>query len=229
MPAPQSSQAPRHDLYGPVHKGLRRDMCSLLARIGSADFSTAAQASEIVKDLHGILELCAHHLEHENTFLHPAVDERSKGASSKQAQEHEEHEKFIAKLRTMATELEKSSDNDRAAKGQQLYLHFSAFVGENLVHMAEEEGVLQPKLQASYSDNELRAIEGKLLGSMKPEVMMAFLRGMIPAMNREERAMLLGGMKQGAPPEAFNAVLQVAARPTLSAEDYSDLTKRLGV
>jgi hypothetical protein len=73
------------------------------------------------------------------------------------------------------------------------------------------------------------AIEGRILSGLPPELMMGFMNMMIPAMNPDERVGLLGMMKQGAPPEAFNAVLQVAARPNLSAADFQDLTQRLGV
>ncbi|MDY7227125.1 hypothetical protein [Hyalangium rubrum] len=224
-----SNQAPRYDLYGPVHKGLRREFCSLLARMSSVSFGDDAQVQEIVRDVRFVMDLCAHHLKHENNHFHVALEERSKGASAKKAQEHVEHEKEIAELRELAGQLEKAAGPARHEIGRKLYLVYSRFVGENLVHMAEEELQIQPQFHEKYSDPELMAIEGKLLGSIAPDVMMAFMRGMIPAMNRDERAGMLGGMKQGAPPEAFNAVLQVAAKPSLSEADWKDLTQRLGI
>jgi hypothetical protein len=38
---------------------------------------------------------------------------------------------------------------------------------------------------------------------------------------------MLGGMKQQAPREAFDAVIEFAARPNLSAAEFADLARRL--
>ena len=54
------------------------------------------------------------------------------------------------------------------------------------------------------------------------------MRMMLPAMNPEERTGLLTGMKAGAPPEAYAAVIEHAARPTLPRAEFADL-ERLGL
>jgi hypothetical protein len=71
-------------------------------------------------------------------------------------------------------------------------------------------------------------MEGAILANLPPDLMVGFMTIMIPAMNRDERVGLLGLMKQGAPPEAFSHVMQVAARPNLPSADYQDLAQRLG-
>ncbi|KFE68356.1 hemerythrin domain-containing protein [Hyalangium minutum] len=223
------STPPRYDFYSPIHKGLRRTMSRLLERMGSANFADAAQSSAILGELRVLLEACSHHIKHENTFIHPTIEERLKGASSKTAQEHEGHRKELAELQHQADALQQAPEQARPALAHTLYLSFSRFVGENLAHMAEEEQELMGKLHAHFSDAELMAMEGKILSTIAPDLMMTFMTMMIPAMNRDERAAVLGGMKQAAPPEAFNAVLQVAARPNLDTADWQDLTRKLGV
>lgn len=64
-------------------------------------------------------------------------------------------------------------------------------------------------------------------GANHPEKNMAFMRMMIPAMSPFERAALLGAMQKGAPPEVFHAVMEFAARPTLSEAEFNDLAGRL--
>lgn len=224
-----ATQTPRYDFYRPVHKGLRRTMFGLLDRIGSGNFNDAAQRNAILGDLRVLLDVCTHHIKHENTFIHPAIEERMKESSSRIARDHDEHGKEITELLRMAEEVEKGGEQARPVLAHQLYLTFSKFVAENLTHMAEEEQVLMSKLHSQFSDEELMALEGRILAGIAPDLMMTFMRMMIPAMNRDERVLLLGGMKQGAPPEAFNAVMQVAARPNLSDSDWQDLTRRLGV
>lgn len=220
----------RYDIYGPIHKGLRRSMCSLLERIGSNTFTDAAQRTALLNEMRQLLSLTSSHLKHEETFMHPSIEERAKGASSKLASEHIEHNEEMDELRALAAQVESATDAARPAAVKKLYLAFSGFVAENLVHMGEEETDMQTRvLHAHFTDEEIMAMEGRILAGLPPELIMGFMNIMIPAMNRDERVGLLGMMKQGAPPEAFNAVLQVAARPNLSAADFQDLTQRLGV
>ncbi len=224
-PAPQ---APRFDFYVAIHKGLRRSMCGLLLRFSSTDFSDETQRAEILRELRLVLTMNDQHLKDENLFYHPALEERVQGAVSKVVHQHDSHEKFIAELRGLADDLEKADDKTRPAAAYKLYLRYGVFVGESLLHMAEEEQELQPRFHAHFSDDELKGIHVKLRAQVPPPVQMAYMSAGIPALSRPERVAVLGGMKQSAPPEAFNAVLR-AVRPNLSAEDWADLTTRLGV
>ncbi|HEX8825861.1 MAG TPA: hemerythrin domain-containing protein [Archangium sp.] len=223
------TQAPRFDIYGGIHKALRRAMCGLLVRFSSTDFSDDAQSAEILRELRVVLTLNTHHLKDENLFYHPAIEERAKGTSARVAHQHEEHEKFLAELRQLADSLEKADAKTRPSVAQKLYLRYGVFVGESLLHMAEEEQDMLPHFHKHFSDAELNTIVTRLRAQIPPDVNMAFMCSIIPALSRPERAMVLGGMKAHAPPEAFNAVMQVAARPNLSAEDWKDLTTRLGI
>jgi len=45
----------------------------------------------------------------------------------------------------------------------------------------------------------------------------------VPATNAAERAALLGGMKANAPAEAYAAVYELAARPSLTPDQLAEL------
>jgi hypothetical protein len=62
---------------------------------------------------------------------------------------------------------------------------------------------------------------------VKPTALMVALRWMIPASSAPERAALLAGMQQSAPPQIFEAVL-AAVRPHLDAKDWAKLSAALG-
>src|SRR5690606_33789572 len=127
-------------------------------------------------------------------------------------------------LRALAEQVGAGTAGPAAARA--LYLRYSAFVADNLAHMIEEEERLMPRLHAEFDDQELHAIEHGLIFSVAPDKMMAFMRFMIPAVDRQDRLDMLAGMKQGAPPEAFAAVLGVA-RANLPPDDYRDLAAAL--
>jgi len=228
-PSPAAPQPPRFDIYGGIHKGLRRALCGLLTRFSSADFGDAAQKAELLRELRLVLTMNYHHLRDENLFYHIALEERSKGASARLAHQHDEHEKSIAELRQLADTLEKADAQTLPSVVQNLYRRYGVFVGDSLLHMAEEEQDFLPQFHALFSDDELKTIVAKLRAQVPPDVTMAMMCNVIPALSRNERFMVLNGMKLTAPPEAFNAVMQVAARPNLSAEDWKDLTSRLGL
>ncbi|MCX8568078.1 MULTISPECIES: hemerythrin domain-containing protein [Hyphomicrobiales] len=215
----------RYDIYGPIHKGLRRAQCDLLGRLGSADFSSPQTA--LLSDLRGLLMLAASHVQHEDRHIHNALKERGAISVERLDDQHDDHRKTFAELEALATTIEKAPANERQALGRRLYLAFTAYVAHDLEHMFEEETVAAPQLLALFSDAELMEIETRIVGSLPPEKSMAFMQIMIPAVRPDERAAMLAGMRQQAPKEAFDAVIEFAARPKLSAPEFADLARRL--
>lgn len=219
----------RYDLYGLIHKGLRKAQCELLARLGGADFDDVAATAPLLADLRTILMLGASHLAHEDRYIHQPLEARVQASTDRLEHQHDDHRLAFAELEDMIRAIEEAPLDARASLGRRLYIAFTVFVGHDLEHMHEEETVTAPQLWANFTDAELQGIEMAIIGSLTPEKNLAFMRLMIPAMNRSERAALLGGMKVSAPAEAFTAVIEFAARPHLSREDFCDLSNRLGL
>ncbi|HYD99671.1 MAG TPA: hemerythrin domain-containing protein [Alphaproteobacteria bacterium] len=216
-----------YDFYAPIHKGLRAASTQLLVRIGATDFADPAATAALLGALRRQLALAAAHLEHEDRHIHAALEARAPGASGTLESQHDDHRAGFAELAGLIAGIEAAGPAARPALGHRLYLAYSRFVAEDFEHMAEEETVVLPELQRLFSDAELMAIEGAILAEIEPPEMMEYMRLMLPAMNRTERAGLLGLMRQGAPPEAFAAVLDHAARPLLPPEEWRDLAARL--
>ena len=85
---------------------------------------------------------------------------------------------------------------------------------------------IQPALDLHYGADELRAIEGALIGSIPPDEMLRFLNLMLPAMNPGERVALLQGPRQGMPPAVFQDFLSQLA-PSLASRDFEALKRDL--
>lgn len=217
----------RYDLYGPIHKGLRKAQCDLLVRLGNIDFNDARATADLLSDMRGLLALAAAHLEHEDGQIHDALRARGAASVDRLDHQHDDHRATFARLEALVADIEAAKADERTALGRQLYLAFGIYIAHDLEHMHEEETVAAPQLWSLFSDAELMAIESRIVGSLPPEKAMAFMRLMIPAANPGERAAMLGGMKQQAPREAFDAVIEFAARPNLSAAEFADLARRL--
>lgn len=210
----------RYDIYAPIHKALRLFMTDTLACLGRLDLDDPQDLSAGLARLDALLDAAVCHLQHENEFVHPAIEARRSGASERIAGEHREHLDAIATLR-MAAGVLRAEPSPAAA--HRLYRQLAAFVAENFEHMDVEETRHNQALWAAYDDAELQAIEGRILASIDAQEMSLWLRWMLPAFSPAERAQLIAGL----PPEARAPVL-AEARERLDDAAWAKLCRALG-
>ena len=229
--APPSVAAGRHDVYGLIHKGLRAFMLETLARLGRVDVGAAASFAGAVAQTRALLGKLREHLEHENAFLHPALEARAPGGSLATAVEHADHEQAFLDLDRLLVASERAFDqglrSELESSTKQLYLSLSFFVAENLAHMYREETEVTKLLWRHYSDDELRGIEGRIVASESPEQLAVGMRWMLPSLTPNERLGLLAGARQGLPPAAFQGLMALA-ESVLGADEYRQLLGALG-
>jgi Hemerythrin HHE cation binding domain len=212
----------RYNIYTVVHKGLRGFMTDTLLRWGKADMGDEQERGAAIAQVRDLLDMCLAHLQHENEFMHPALESARSGAAAQTAHDHVEHETAIAELRSQVVAVESSTEPRRATLARQFYWRLSAFVAENFEHMIVEETDNHAVLIDAYSDEEILAIEHRIVSSLAPEESFAGLRWMIGYTNPCERAFLLGIMKRGMPSQVFGAVMALA-REVLSQRDFDKL------
>lgn len=181
---------PRLDLYTPIHKAIRHFMTDTLLRVGRMDVFDPAELQATLGQLDGLLDQCIAHLDHENHFVHAAIEARRPGASHRMAEEHLQHLESIDALRTDADQLRRALPDRRPGLALRLYRHLALFVADNFAHMHHEETVHNTTLWALYTDAELHALHARLLASLQPEEAEATMHWMLPALNPGERAHL---------------------------------------
>ena len=213
--------APRYDIYAFIHKGLRASMTDALVRVGRLDAHDAAEVAEVAAEVSSLLDFCSSHAKHENSVVHAAIEARSPGATRKVAVEHEQYERDIILMRGLLGSL---PGNPAAAHA--LYHALSVFVAENLAHMHDEETHHNALLWETHSDAEIHALHERILAGLKPEESRLALRWMLPHMSAQERAGVLGGMRQAAPAEVFDGVVEML-RPLLGSRDQRKLDAAL--
>lgn len=194
---------PRVDLYGGVHRGLRLGHTKLLTRLGTTSYTERDGLERALDELEAFLDLAALHLAVEERHYHPALEARHPHASDVLDGQHREHERSFAELRVLAAKLSASSVETAPVIGRALYLRYASFVADDLAHMAEEELVILPMFHALYTDEELGAIQLKLVAEIPPREKLEFLRLMLPASNHEQRVDQLAGLKRTLPAPAF--------------------------
>lgn len=213
----------RVDIYAFIHKGLRAFMAHTLVRVGRLDAHDAAEVAEVSQEMRALLAICRSHVQHENEVVHPAMQMRAPGSCAQVAGEHEHHLRSLNALEALLA----SVPGDAAAT-HALYHALSQFVAENFEHMQYEETEHNTVLWATHSDDEILALEHRIVGSLSPEDVQLAMRWMLPHMNPAERAIMLGGMRAHAPAEAFEGVLCLI-RPLLGGRDWRKLADALGL
>jgi len=202
------TQPNRHDPYGAVHKGIRAAHMRCLVAIGTTGPDNDAAIERLAAEISDHLAMCRTHLEDENVFIHAALEDRRPGASAHAAEDHDDHEQSFRELNALLTRLVSSAPEGRAAVLGTLYRRFARFVADDLLHMDHEEEVLLPDLQAAFTDDELRGIEGRIVAAIPPDVMVMFLAAMLDALPQADSAAMLGAMQAGMPPAAYAGLMQ---------------------
>jgi hypothetical protein len=218
----------RFDSYAGIHKALRAFMTDTLLRAGRADPDDSRDVASVVDQVCELMDLCERHVEHENAFMHPALEARCPGISQPVARDHEGHLHHIAHLRDAARALASCEGAERAALLHALYLGLALFVADNLQHMHAEETVHNSALWAAYSDAELIGIHDALVASIPQDEMMLVMRWMLPNLNAPERLSVMQGMRAGAPAPVFDGMAD-ATRGLLDQRDWAKLARGLGL
>lgn len=214
----------REDLYYMVHKGMRLANIRMLTALGRADAGDDGSIDAVLQQLHGHLEMSLSHLEHENHSIHTAIEARCPGGSDHAADDHGEHMAAFSELRRLAEDVA-SATVDRPAKLRRLYQRFALFVADDFQHMHEEETVLQPLLEANFTNAELEDIHHRLVSEIPPAEMAGFLRFMLGGASRSERIGMLTGMQMGMPAEAFSGMMQAITGSAWQMGDWDGLER----
>ncbi len=219
--------APRFDMYTVIHKAIRAQMADALLGLGRMDANDQADLTRATQRVLDLLDMCTAHLQHENEFVHPALEARAPGSSATIANEHVNHEWHIAHLTETTMTLLGAVPANRAQVAALLYRELTLFLADNFQHMHQEETAHNQILWANYTDTELIGIHQTLVAAIAPDAMVRTLRWMVPAMAPTERTAMLADMQAHAPRPAFEAVLDTV-RPYLSDTEWDKLARSLG-
>lgn len=214
----------RHDIYRWIHKALRARMCRVLVQAGSLDVADGPALHATLDAVDALLAQCRAHLQHENEFVHAAMEAVQPGSSANAGDDHADHEAHIGALAAASAALRREPS---AAGALQLYQALALFVSDNLAHMHMEETEHNAVLWRHCTDAQIQAIEQRIHASLPPAELMDTLPWLSAGLNASERAQLMLGMQQGMPAPVFEAALARAMGP-LNEPQRALLCRALG-
>lgn len=216
------------DLYRDIHKAIRVELFSVTTEAGRLDPAQGIARAALAGHVHDVVQLLGSHAEHEDGAIQPALEASLPDLAERVERDHLTLEARLHDLADMATEAAALEVADPGSRIHRLYLALAAFTGQYLAHQDVEERVIMPALEAAIGVEAVVATHQAILAGIPPEEMGRSLALMIPAMNIDNRAEMLGGMRAGAPAEVFEGVWGLTGS-VLEPADLSALATRLGV
>ena len=214
------------DMYRDIHKGLRAALYGVTLQAGSTDPGDADAIATVARRWNDTVALLVEHAEHEDEFVQPAIERHAPTLATVVAREHEVLEAQMALLEVLADRAAGASGPAARLLTHELYLGLASFTAGYSEHLAFEELEVNVELSKALGPEALLAIDQALVASIPPDRMAVALGLMLPAMNADDRAELLGGAQQGAPAEAFAGMVEIA-RGALAPVDFTQLATRL--
>lgn len=217
----------RSDIFGRVHKGLRKALFDLAIIAGRTDYTNDGDMARLKAQAAETIYFLRRHGHVEDTFQLPLVVGKSSDLPKRISHDHEIVEERIAALEASLARLDAiASAAERAEAGEAFYFQVNSFIASYLLHMELEETEVAPLFFQHCSDQELREMLASIVANNSPSDSMLMLRYTIPSIDRAERASFLGMIKQTAPPQAFENVMKLV-ETLLSEEDWQSLCQAL--
>ncbi len=208
----------RFDVYTAVHKGLRKALFDLGYAIGRTDADNAAELEALYNQCTEIFHFLDEHGENENRYQLVLLEQKRRGAAQHNLDEHEQLDAMVRSLHDSLQAIVEAPRTQRRAMLRAYYGQYHEFVSRYLLHMELEETETTKLLHELCTDEELAGETQKIISNTPPADLAMMLRYMIPSMNGAERLEMLQGLKNSAPPEAFNGVKGLAVQVLHPAE-----------
>ncbi len=215
-------------VYEIPHKAIRNLLSQFSLIAGNTDYNDKTELQNLNNIADDVATILDSHAEHEDNIPLKYLEERMSGSSAFDKEDHIRIEADMQKLIENLDELidKSGKGEDLYYQGNDFYIQVSDFHAQYLLHMIEEERVTQPLLWKYFTDYELRDQEMEIKRIIKPEQMLVWCKYMIPSFTKNARIGMLKEIKQMAPAEFFDAILNVCTS-ALSNEDFSLIKKSI--
>ena len=203
---------PRVDLFGAVHKGLRREIYVTATVLEGANFADDAGKASASTALKTTLAFLDEHILYEGNHIAPKVKAVAPDLIPSVKEDHDEHLETSKELLALLATVEGETGPAALGTGVKISKLFNTVVADQVAHMHFEETKVNEALFANYTDEELTEIRVAIQTAMGPQRFGDWMTIMLPALNFTELVGMLSGMKASAPAPVFEGVSAIAAK-----------------
>lgn len=208
------------------HKYVSFALNDLEREIAKTDFRVLTEVEKIKIRFESVAQMLKDHARYENDALHELLRKKQSAVYEHSEEDHQRYDDILddLSLRLKKVQAEQSED-ERVESGYQFYLWYRKFVGENLIHLHEEETIILPELQRLYTDKELKAVEVDTYRRMTSEEMIEMMQVLFPHMNPDDKEAFLVDIKECQPGKFVEAWQGI--QPHLSSKEKEILMRKL--
>ena len=205
------------------HKYVSFALSELERLIAKTDFTNDAALKHIQDEWQSVKEMLKGHAHYEEQNIHSLLEKKGSTVHHEAHDDHDHQEETLEHLQQLLDAIKTSSRPLEA--GYQFYLTYRKFVGDNLLHLHEEETKILPELQRLCTDEELRAIEHPTYDIMTAEEMVEMVQVLFPHMNFSDKCAFLTDIKL-AQPKKFSELWKKATNFLALKRSKGSIAKR---
>ena len=208
------------DLFTPIHKALRSMIYQLSSRLQTHDFADVDATRNLLTDLENdfavartagcVLCVLSQHAVDEESTIFPDVSGVNAELVRSLIEEHHgltTRELAIAQYGHGILSLDRA--DARITAGARLNRDANELFGAYVTHMNREEAEVVPLMREHFTNEQMAAMQGAIIGRLPPERMAAILGYMLPSLHVTELRGLLGEFGRRAPPPVKKVVSEI--------------------
>ncbi|MGN6618878.1 MAG: hypothetical protein ACTHJ5_17015 [Ilyomonas sp.] len=199
---------PRYNGFYLIHKALRAMLYDTALCIQQTYFANTDEAEIALEKTETVLHAFEQHAHHEDEFINPALQVYEPALAEQFENEHVEDHLLSNRLKNLINIYRNLNFSaERIEAGSAISKTWVEFMVFNLKHMAKEESVLNQALWKHYTDEEIIALNERLVKSIPPHEMNMSAIWMIRSGNDNDLVTWLKGIKSSAPEFIFQSLL----------------------
>ena len=182
-----------------------------------------------MKRLESLIALSRAHLDAENREIRNELDIRRPSSAPQLKPDTAGHRHALAELESLMRSVNVATPARRNIAGHALYRCFALFAAVDIEHMNSEETELLSTLHQAFDDDELREVESRILLSLPEMTLLDCMRLMMPALNHQERIVILSRLREALDGESFDLLIATGVKAVLPPEEANAVLKALGM
>jgi len=203
----------RYNPFNLIHKGLRAMLYDAALTLQQTNFAEEDEAAIALEKVENVLFLFENHAHNEDSMVLPAVEAYEPRLVKEFEEEHEEDLRLSNRLKNLIIIYRNVYfTEEKIVAGSAISKSFGEFMVFNLEHMAKEEMLLTQALWKHYTDEQILALNQKIVASIPQEAMTFGSKWMMRGINDTDAINWLKGVKQNAPEFVFNSLMSTAEK-----------------
>lgn len=214
----------RFNIYAFQHKALRHFFGDINTVFSATNFANKKEIEFLKERMLKLMSLLASHSFIEDQVILKALEEKG-NLTVNDPHDHVRLDAIIFKIISGLQSLTHETKG-LTEKGANLYLLFTQFHGEYLIHMHQEEVNTLPLILEQLNEEEIAALNSQIYQKIPEKLMYDWFQFGIPALHPDERIEILKPVLDISATTTISNTLSIAKK-VLSTEGFNDLINGL--